>query len=107
MFRVGDKVICVDDVFDVETASYFSPLPKRGLVYCVRAVGKDVVLGSLVIWVSGIVGRAYIGGRERPLRATRFRKLDDDKDGLSVDLEKIQTVLTVDTRLHVRAVPEV
>lgn len=87
MFSVGDKVVCVDDVFDVETASYFSPQPKRGIVYCVRAVGSDVENGKLVIWVFGIAGREYIGGRERPLRATRFRKLENDKTRQSVGFE--------------------
>jgi hypothetical protein len=87
MFSVGDKVVCVDDVFDVETASYFSPLPKRGLVYCVRAVGKDAVSGIPVIWVCGITGRMYIGKRERPLRATRFRKIESRGVGQSVEIE--------------------
>lgn len=74
MFNVGDKLVCVDDEFDVETASYFSPLPARGRVYCVRAVGRDVVHGGPVVWVVGIRGRMYIGLRERPLRPTRFRR---------------------------------
>jgi len=88
MFSIGDKVVCVDDAFDVETASYFSPLPRRGLVYCVRAVGSDVVLGRLVIWVCGITGRLYIGGRERPLRASRFRKIEAGNVGQIEEIEK-------------------
>jgi hypothetical protein len=75
MFNVGDKVVCVDDRFDAETASYFSPLPIRGRVYCVRAVGHDVVHGRPAVWVVGVKGRMYIGFRERPLRATRFRRI--------------------------------
>ena len=87
MFSIGDKVVCVDDVFDAETASYFSPLPKRGLVYCVRAVGSDVVYRRPVIWVCGIIGRFYIGGRERPLGATRFRKIDAEVATQSIEMK--------------------
>jgi len=88
MFSVGDKVVCIDDVFDVETASYFSPLPKRGRVYCVRGISIDVVLGIPCVWVCGIVGRRYIGERERPLRATRFRKIERREERKSAEIEK-------------------
>lgn len=87
MFNIGDKVVCVDDAFDAETASYFSPLPKRGLIYCIRAVGTDVVQGRPVVWVCGITGRHYIGERERPLRATRFRKIDAGAIAESIETE--------------------
>lgn len=92
MFNVGDKVVCVDDVFDAETASYFLPLPKRGHVYCIRGVSSDVIRGSPVVWIVGIIGRLYIGGREHPLRATRFRKIDPQS--LSQNIEKEAAFIT-------------
>ena len=87
MFSVGDNVVCVDDSFDAETASYFSPLPVRGHVYCVRAVSSDVDNGKAVIWVFGIAGREYIGGRERPLRAERFRKVEAGEVTQTIEVE--------------------
>jgi hypothetical protein len=75
MFCTGDKVVCVNASFDAKTASFFSPLPVRGQIYCVREAGTDVMNGEPVIWVFGIIGREYVGGRERPLRVDRFRKL--------------------------------
>jgi hypothetical protein len=88
MFSVGDKIVCVDDSFDTETASYFSPLPVRGHIYCVRAVGTDVENGIAVVWVFGIVGREYTGRRERPLRASRFRKLQPGEVSVSHEVEQ-------------------
>ena len=87
MFSVGDKVICVDDSFDAETASYFSPLPMRGLIYCIRGTGVDVVDGSIAVWVCGIVGRLYIGGRERPLKGERFRKLSPRNGNQNIEVD--------------------
>lgn len=99
MFSVGDKVVCVDDVFDVETASYFSPLPKRGLVYCVREIGIDIVLGTPCVWVCGIVGRwYYIGERERPLRATRFRKIEPREVRQNSEIEDFCLCLSLNLR---------
>lgn len=74
-FNIGDKVVCVDDQFDAETAACFRSLPVRGRVYCVRGVCADVINGLPGVWVTGITGVYYIGERERPLKAERFRKV--------------------------------
>jgi hypothetical protein len=74
MFSIGDKVVCVDDYFDADTAATFSPLSVRGRIYCV-GVCTDVVNGLPGVWVVGVKGIYYIGERERPLKAERFRRV--------------------------------
>ena len=75
MFRIGDKVVCVDDRFDAETAACFSQLPVRGRIYCVRGICIDVINGKPGVWVVGVTGVYFVGERERPLKAERFRRV--------------------------------
>lgn len=87
MFRIGDKVVCVDGEFDAETAATFSPLPVRGKIYCVRGTCIDAITGLHGVWVVGVRGIYYIGERERPLRADRFRKVWTAHSTTTTELE--------------------
>lgn len=83
MFKISDKVVCVDDKFAKEDNAFYYSLPVAGVVYVVREVywttSHDIpVVG---ICVTGVHGKPCDEtGLESGFRAWRFRKLEDIKE---------------------------
>lgn len=71
-FKVGDKVVCVDDTSE-STISWLKSI-KRGETYTVRWVGVRGKTGSICVRLEG-VRRMNFSGEDVPLLASRFRPI--------------------------------
>lgn len=81
-FRVGQKVVCVDDGnFDKTSQKFFTGLPKASVVYVIRSIidrphGWGVCL-------EGIVGKPHADGLENAFWHWRFRPVVEKKTDIS------------------------
>ena len=75
MFSTSDKVVCVNDLFTPDAASWFTGLPKRDVVYVVRRIDERGTREG--VYLVGIRGNIWFDGTERGFCPTRFRKLTD------------------------------
>lgn len=83
-FRIGDKVVCVDDDFSMfqQFSNRVSEWPRRGVVYIVRET-ED--MPAFLIWPAelgirllGIIGLPHpFTGTEQAFRASRFRLVSE------------------------------
>ena len=85
MFRVGQKVVCVDDAKDRSDVNY-DPWGCKGRVYVISKVGmfsSPAYEPTLCVWVDGIY-RPDWRGIDVPFRASRFRPVVTRKTDISV-----------------------
>lgn len=83
-FRIGDKVVCVDD--DFTESKHFKAIPsrwpKKGVIYYVRHVDyispRPPWPEGWGIWLVGIIGDIHpVSGIEVGFSASRFRLLSE------------------------------
>ena len=89
-FRVGQKVVCVDDCKDL----FGQPSGLRvGTVYTVRGIDRDEKSisfnGAPGVYLIGIF-RERMSGRERSYRAIRFRPVVEKKTDISIFTEMLK-----------------
>jgi len=94
MFKVGQKVVLVDDAWPETVKQLYVSLPVRDIVYVVRAVRVGVKVDELImdmrrvlepsILLMGVVNPANKLGVEAGFAARRFRSLEELK------LEKVE-----------------
>ena len=87
MFKMSDKVICINDKNPNPNSEYPRGYVVCGSIYCVRGIGYDTGLQ--------IVGKPVIGkqtGLDAGWRADRFRKLND------IGPENMATISTAVTK---------
>lgn len=74
-FKVGQKVVCVNDQFKPLDSKVFSALPVKGQIYTIRLIYGPNVHGYGFL-LAEITGMPWPGdGEERGFLATRFRPL--------------------------------
>lgn len=90
-FRVGQKVVCVDDNFDKRAKNYFTALPVRGEIYVVRGtlLFPDAHLGIALVGFPG-ERTAFNEFGEHMFFAKRFRPVVERKTDISI-FEKMLT----------------
>lgn len=76
-FRVGQKVVCIDD--SVNPYGVLATYPKKGVVYAVRGVHPD----GDAIFLDSIIN-PLIGGREPCFLNYRFRPVVERKTDISI-----------------------
>ena len=99
MFKVGQKVVLVDDAWPETVKQLYVSLPVRDIVYVVRAVRVGVKVDELImdmrrvlepsILLMGVVNPANKLGVEAGFAARRFRSLEELK------LEQVETAEAV------------
>ncbi len=70
MFIVGQKVICINDVFVPALDALFTELPTVGRRYLVRGIAPDK---SGAVYLNGIHNPSDRAGRERGFDSKRFQ----------------------------------
>lgn len=79
MFKISDKVVCVDDAFEVSQSLTYSSLPRKGVVYVIKGFCAAYPFergDEPAAWLVGIRAVIYKGD-EIPFRASRFRLLSE------------------------------
>ena len=78
-FQANDKVVCINDdfefsIFGVPRMRFHAPegTPRKGGVYCVRAV-RPGEAGTQSVYLVGL--STYLDGYETGFNSTRFRKV--------------------------------
>ena len=83
---VGQKVVCVDDVFHPAVAKFYTALPKKDLVYVIRRVSIGISAqgdaGEVCLHLIGLHNpkSSKAPFPERGFSSDRFRLLDEMKD---------------------------
>lgn len=83
---VGQKVVCVDDVFHPAVAKFYTVLPKKDLVYVIRRVSIGISVqgdaGEVCLHLIGLHNpkSSKAPFPERGFSSDRFRLLDEMKD---------------------------
>ncbi len=98
MFRVGQKVVLVDDAWPESVKQIYISLPVKDGVYVVRAVRVGVKVDELVmdmrrvlepsILLIGLINPCNNLGVEAGFAARRFRALDELKASAAAEQEK-------------------
>lgn len=77
MFKISDKVVCVDDSGQHKCkARVQGDVVARGVIYVVRGAVDDD-FGVPCIYLTGVFGGLWHDGREVPFKARRFRLLSE------------------------------
>jgi hypothetical protein len=87
MFRVGQKVVCVDDV-PVPGLRWFEGKPTVGAVYTIVRVGHNSRFNCLCVWLHEIVNSGP-GERDYGYGTFRFRPIVDRPTDISVFKEML------------------
>lgn len=79
-FRVGDEVVCVDNIGDLGWAG---DRPELGKTYQVKALGwfRD----EAHVHIRGLFNPALLDGVDRGYRSSRFRPVHRTKTDLSIE----------------------
>lgn len=88
-WKVGDRVICVDDDFDVGHHPVYrtASLPTKGGVYTVRGFYESTLKGVAVLLdeiVNPPMPSVTLGWRELGFKPKRFRKVQPRKTDISI-----------------------
>ena len=94
-FRVGQKVVCVDDQdFPFHHCKVF---PQRGIIYTVRGINPADYRGPAHLWLEEIHNPLTMSGEEYSFHIRRFRPLVTRKTSIEIfermltpDLEKVR-----------------
>lgn len=79
-FRVGQRIVCVNDEFHCDTDG---DLPKRGCIYTVRWIGCRPTDSGPGVMLHGLHGGYHSSGVEYCFCATRFRPVVERKTDIS------------------------
>jgi len=80
--RQGSKVVCIDDGFSPEIASFYDHLPIKDRIYLVRDMGIGVGIngeaGEIVVYLDGLNNPVSTTPPhpERGFNAERFREIE-------------------------------
>ena len=95
MFDVGDKVVCINDVFPDWVVDLYNDLPKKDEVYVVR----DIVMGqnydlsmNVTVLLVGILGNINQHGVENGFNPNRFVPLEEFKEERKAEKSKTKLV---------------
>ena len=98
MFKIGQKVVCIDDTFSDEIKSIYTQLPVKSKVYVVRnirnGVDADTLLmdmrrkAELSLLVIGLMNPTNNAGVEAGFLCSRFRSLEEIKNSAEATSEK-------------------
>lgn len=90
MFNIGQKVVCVDDVFLDEVKKTYMSLPVKDKVYVVRGIVDGQSVNCLVldyrcspeptVYLIGLNNPTNSKGIEHGFSCNRFRSLDELKN---------------------------
>ncbi len=87
--QVGQRVICVNDTFEVWIHEYYDQLPVKDKTYTIRAVtlGRGTLVGSdsaevrlLLEELHNEADPHHIGAEELGFRSDRFAPLEENED---------------------------
>lgn len=83
MFKIGQKVKCLNGSFAYNCLDWATHFPVKGDIYTIRAIRQqphylDRTMG-LAVWLEEIVNPLLLDGMEPSFSAWRFRALSDDK----------------------------
>jgi len=97
---VGQKVVCVDDVFPPEVAQFYAALPKKDATYVIRNVVMGVNWkaepGEVCLYLVGLNNPLSDKPPfpERGFNSERFRPLNEEEDTatlLNIDAHERET----------------
>ena len=85
MFRVGQRVVCVDDTFSEGILKWLIQIPKKGEVYTIREIQQGIderLFPSISLLLKGINNGASDAPpyRERGFHSRRFRPLTEEEN---------------------------
>ena len=90
--RAGSKVVCVDDGFSPEIASFYDHLPIKDRIYVIRDIGIGIGIngeaGEIVVYLYGLTNPASTTPPhpERGFNAERFREIETTRRSLGRQL---------------------
>lgn len=77
MFKIGQKVMCIDDRFNAETRPYMPCWVKKFGIYTIRGIHKDSDIEGYGVYLEEIVNPEQIWANDEPrewsFNSTRFR----------------------------------
>lgn len=79
MFKVGQKVVCVDDTDDNNLKPFYSDWLVEGRIYTIRGIsaGKHINTKDIVVYLEEIRGAVSKLGVEYGFKAERFREISE------------------------------
>lgn len=79
MFKIGQKVVCIDDAMNPETVDYTPCRPRRGEVYTVRGFLVQDHIEGYGVYLEELLNPSIIWSdqdeKEWPFKPERFRPL--------------------------------
>lgn len=79
MFRIGQKVVCVDDSMNPETVDYTPMRPRKGEIYTVRGFLVQDHIEGYGVYLEELINPSIIWSdqdeKEWPFKPERFRPL--------------------------------
>lgn len=101
---VGQKVVCVDDVFPANIGLFYRELPKKDVTYVIRAVKIGVNFkgeaGEVCLYLIGLTNPTSSTPPypERGFNSERFRPLNEKEDTeelLNVRTDELEPALPI------------
>ena len=79
LFRIGQKVVCVDDSMNPETVEYTPMRPRKGEIYTVRGFLVQDHIEGYGVYLEELINPSIIWSdqdeKEWPFKPERFRPL--------------------------------
>jgi len=90
MFRIGQKVVCIDDSMNPETVDYTPCRPRKGEVYTVRGFLVQDHIEGYGVYLEELLNPSIIWSdqdeKEWPFKPDRFRPVVEPK----IDAEQFE-----------------
>jgi hypothetical protein len=84
MFKIGQKVVCVDDSVNPETVEYTPCRPRKGQIYTVRGFLTQPHIHGYGVYLEELLNPSLLWSdqdeKEWPFRSTRFRSLVEPRE---------------------------
>lgn len=81
MFRIGQKVICIDDSMNPETVDYTPMRPRKGVIYTIRGFLVQDHIDGYGVYLEELLNPSIIWSdqdeKEWPFKPGRFRPIVD------------------------------
>lgn len=85
-FRVGQKVVCVDDVFRDASWLHVKNMPVAGSIYTIRGFQTEKYFDGILLEevINDAITWNAVGFREMSFPARRFRPVQERKTDISI-----------------------